>query len=277
MLRVIWSLIFHEKVCTLNGKKELNMATDGDIEASINEIMSFVSQKAPTLAPAIFLKHQVPSSVADLCSTAQQRALLESKWSQRNSVGVVFVTAVDYKRKMIFLNEIRAVNSELDAKLGSLESMMKMFVEGGEEEVSVTTARFLEANGYSGEKKTEKYIIQQVYNAAYAAKVLLSNAPMRLAINLKKKKQIYSLPLTEDIDALKVIESITLSEFGNEKKATFGKRKLATEDSEDDSGKEEEDDDDDDDDNSNHHDKLRATAKSGNGKKRRKKKRGGGK
>ena len=243
------------------------MASERDIETSVNEMLGFIAEKSPNLGPAIFVQ-LAPTSVADLCSTAQQRALLMNKWSQRNATGVVFMTTVDYKQKMIYLKEIRATTSELDAKLGSLESIMKMCVEGGDEEVKVTTAHFLEANGYGGEKKTEKYILQQVYNAAYAVKVLLSNAPMRMAINQKKKKQLYTLPLAADVDVLEVIESITLSESGNGKKARSGKRKLETNNSD------ESNEGSDDDNNENDNDDSVAE-KSGAGKKRRKKKRGG--
>ena len=245
------------------------MASERDIETSVNEMLGFIAEKSPNLGPAIFVQ-LAPTSVADLCSTAQQRALLMNKWSQRNATGVVFMTTVDYKQKMIYLKEIRATTSELDAKLGSLESIMKMCVEGGDEEVKVTTAHFLEANGYGGEKKTEKYILQQVYNAAYAVKVLLSNAPMRMAINQKKKKQLYTLPLAADVDVLEVIESITLSESDNGKTARIGKRKLETNNSDESN----EDSDDDNNDNDNDNDDSVAE-KSGAGKKRRKKKRGG--
>lgn len=246
------------------------MASERDIETSVNEMLGFIAEKSPNLGPAIFVQ-LAPTSVADLCSTAQQRALLMNKWSQRNATGVVFMTTVDYKQKMIYLKEIRATTSELDAKLGSLESIMKMCVEGGDEEVKVTTAHFLEANGYGGEKKTEKYILQQVYNAAYAVKVLLSNAPMRMAINQKKKKQLYTLPLAADVNVLEVIESITLSneESGSGETARSGKRKVKTNNSD------ESNEDSDDDNNEIDNDDSVVAEKSGAGKKRRKKKRGG--
>lgn len=235
------------------------MASESDIESSVKEMLEYVSQKAPNLGPAIFVKHQIPAKVADLCSNAKQRALLESKWSQRDASSVVFVTEVDYRQKTIFLKEIRTATNDLDAKLGSLEAMMKMCVEGGEEEVNVTTSRFLEVNGYTGEKKTEKYILQQVYNAAYAVKVLLSNAPIRVAIDSKKRKQILTLPLADDVDVLEVIESITHSGTGKAvSKMATSKRKLETDDSDESIDSSDEED-------------QKAD------KKRRKKKRGGGK
>lgn len=234
------------------------MASDGDIEGAVNEMLAYVSEKAPNLGPAIFLKHQIPSKVTDLCSNAKQRALLESKWSQRDASSVVFVTEVDYRQKTIFLKEIRTATNDLDAKLGSLEAIMKMCVEGGEEEVTVTTSRFLEVNGYSGENKTDKYILQHVYNVAYAVKVLLSNAPIRVAINFKKRKQILSLPLADDVDVLEVIESITHSGVAKAASKQDTKRKLEADDSDDSSDSEDD-------------------GERDAGKKRRKKKRGSGK
>jgi hypothetical protein len=187
------------------------MASDGDIEASVAEMVKFIAEKAPMLSPAIFVKLQKPEKVADLVSTAQQVATLESKWSGRNNTGVIFVTEVDYRQKTVFIKEIRASASELDVKLSNLEAMMEMFVQGSEEEVAVMTARFLEVNGYDKKNKKEsdnKYIMHAVYNAAYAVKVILSNTPMKTQL-FRTKKETFALPLAEEVDALAVIEAIT--------------------------------------------------------------------
>jgi hypothetical protein len=241
------------------------MASDGDIEASVAEMVEFIAEKAPMLSPAIFVKLQKPEKVADLVSTAQQVAALESKWSGRNNTGVIFVTEVDYRQKTVFIKEIRASASELDVKLSNLEAMMEMFVQGSEEEVAVMTARFLEVNGYDKKDKKEsdnKYIMHAVYNAAYAVKVILSNTPMKTQL-FRTKKDTFALPLTEDVDALAVIEAITTKTGKGKDAAAASKSKRKAEAA---AGS---DSDSDSDSNGDTEDQSQ--------KKRRKKKRGGGK
>ena len=159
-----------------------------------------MQEKCPVLRPAIFLRGKVPKYPADLCEDEGQRKLISEKWHQSKGC-VVFQTEIDYKNKRLCVCEMRT-SSELDAKLGSLDAMLTMLVQGKEEELSVATARFLEVNGHTGEKRGDKHLLQEVVNMSYSIKVLLSNTPTRTVLKANKKEgtAFHTLPLSSEVD-----------------------------------------------------------------------------
>ena len=194
------------------------MASDGDIGASLGEMLAYVQEKCPVLRPAIFLRGKVPKYPADLCEDEGQRKLISEKWHQSKGC-VVVQTEIDYKNKRLCVCEMRT-SSELDAKLGSLDAMLTMLVQGKEEELSVATARFLEVNGHTGEKRGDKHLLQEVVNMSYSIKVLLSNTPTRTVLKANKKEgtAFHTLPLSSEVDVVRALDFITVKDKGKSNK-----------------------------------------------------------
>jgi hypothetical protein len=156
-----------------------------------------------------------PVGLHDLCSTDAHLDQVR-KWvsNQQNKSGssssssgaYAFVTDIDFSQRTIRISKIRAV-SELDATLVSLEKMMRLLVLGGEDELNVAMTRFLQANGYTGNLAEERHVINEVYNLAYAIKILMSNTP-----GMKVTLAGQSLPLDENASMSKLLSQVVVEQ-----------------------------------------------------------------
>lgn len=208
------------------------MMQDSDIEASVSEMLAFVEEKAPILRPAIFLRSKVPKSPLDLVRDGENQKKLSEKWLH-DGRSVLFKTEVDYKNKRVCLSEIRYA-LEIDAKLGNLEAMMKLLVEGTVEELAVATTRFLEVNGYTEENKSNNHLLYAVCNVSYAIKVLLSNAPMKTVLKANKKEgtPFHNLPLAAGVDIVRALDFVTVCDKEEKKRSTEDSDDSSRDDSE---------------------------------------------
>ena len=204
-------------------KMTTNMTvTSATLSSTINEMVTALKTKCPRLAPSIFLTGFTPVGLNDLCSTDahldqvrkwvsnQQNRSDASSSSSSSSGAYAFVTDIDFPQRTIRISKIRAV-SELDATLVSLEKMMRLLVLGGEDELNVAMTRFLQANGYTGNLAEERHIINEVYNLAYAIKVLMSNTP-----GMKVTLAGQSLPLEESASMSKLLSQVVVEQEQDE-------------------------------------------------------------
>ena len=244
----------------------MNIVTASTVETSLETLLQAIASMAPKLAPAIFLTSCTPRSLEDLCATetqverlkkwrASQSASSSSSSSSSSSLSsssqCAFATDVNFVQRTIRITKIIPV-SDLDATLISLEKTMRMMIMGGEDELNVAITRFLQANGYTGNIAEERHIFNEVYNAAYAAKVLLSNTPC-----MKVTLEGYVVPLEDNVPIGRLLSNV-----------------LAHTRDEDDE-EEEDGGDEDEDDYSSSKGKASADLKEGGGEKKRKRKRGG--
>ena len=67
--------------------------------------------------------------------------------------------------------------NDIDAKLYSVEAVMRLLTVGEESELVILTNRFLELNNYSGDISTERHIFYNAYHLAYTIKIAIRNIP----------------------------------------------------------------------------------------------------
>ena len=126
-----------------------------DAETTIKDLMSHLKTLAPKLRPQLlpsqFSNYAV--SILDACSNDSQRAAMVSYLASHgmDEEGIVLRTKVDYNQRKVWVCSIRRISNPLDARLQSLEQMMKAFVTGNKDELAVLNKRFLQVNKLNGD------------------------------------------------------------------------------------------------------------------------------
>lgn len=168
-----------------------------DIESSVKDLISSLEAKCPNLSPALFLTHLTPKTLDQLCSTPLQKEEAKSWLSTCDESSHLFVNKIDYSQRTVKIVKINSV-SELDAQLGSLETIMRLMIVGEETELMVAITRFLEVNGYKGDIPEERHIFNECYNIASAVKVLLRYDFLHKSFIYygKKRYQLFAISLS---------------------------------------------------------------------------------
>mmetsp|Transcript_27724 Transcript_27724/g.27948 ORF Transcript_27724/g.27948 Transcript_27724/m.27948 type:complete len:225 (-) Transcript_27724:334-1008(-) len=167
------------------------------IQGPLNELIDILKAKAPHLAPAIFPTQYRINSIFDIISF---RGMFNSMkdWidsQDKDDKKMIMCTSIDYESRSIVISHIMFVDP-FDAKLASVEKVMKALILGREDEISILVQRFLKLNNYKCNIEDGRAIFQEVYHVAYAIKVIISNIP-----GMKLQLGDYPLPLTNITDS----------------------------------------------------------------------------
>ncbi len=151
------------------------------VESSLDGMLQSLKTLCPAFMPCILPHNTVNIDTILGLSTKQlsQWKKLETKYKDSsNNVGthLMFhhdVNAIDHA---INITSIQYVN-DMDAKLYSVETIMRLLTVGEESELVILTNRFLELNNYSGDISTERHIFYNAYHLAYTIKIAIRNIP----------------------------------------------------------------------------------------------------
>ena len=123
------------------------------LTSTLRDLVEILKKKAPILRPSIFPSQFSPRSVMDLCACDEQvytaRSFLRDHGIDES---VALLTDVDVINKKVLVTGVSQSNP-LDIQLCSLEYLMRVFVMGTKNELSVLNSRFLEANGYTNREE----------------------------------------------------------------------------------------------------------------------------
>ena len=206
-----------------------------DIEACVKDLMAQLKSLAPKLRPQIFPSQfsHYAQSILKACRNENQRAAIVSFLASHDmdDESILFHTDIDLKNRKVVIQRLLKPSNPIDARIQSLEQLMKAFVTGSKEEMIVLNKRFLDANRldgdshntlvsrfisskcqlfpsfYSFEFLCPVYIdlkaLQEVCTLAYTAKVFLSNMGMSIFLGDKLK-----LPFSEEDDENVIQEAL---------------------------------------------------------------------
>ena len=190
------------------------------IDQSISELQALLALRCPVLAPAVFPSQYCPKDLQDLCSTQEQRDIV-TKWAAKKgaatTTSVRFMTDIRQEQGVVAIKGIHIVKNNIEGLLGNLEGVMNMLAQASKKEVGITCYAFSEAN--SGATDADDSELQhrsfvEAYNIAYAIKVLLSNMPIALKLQVPKggksssSGKTLSLPFEADVDVVAVLDSM---------------------------------------------------------------------
>jgi len=201
--------------------------SEESIDQSIGELVQLLAQRCPVLAPAVFPSQYCPRDLQDLCSTQEQREKV-LKWAAKkgastSSTSIRFVTDVRQDTDgIVAIKGIHIAKNEIEALLGNLEGVMNMLAQSSTKEVGITQAAFTAANSAATDADDEAIqhrSFVEAYNVAYAIKVLLSNMPTALKLQLpvstkgksgsaKGGSSLLSLPFEEGVDVVSALDSM---------------------------------------------------------------------
>lgn len=151
------------------------------VESSLEGMLESLKALCPAFMPCLLPHNGVDIDVVLGLSTRQlsRWKKLETKYKDSsNNVGthLMFhhnVNAIDHT---INITSMQYIN-DIDAKLYSVEAVMRLLTVGEESELVILTNRFLELNNYSGDISTERHIFYNAYHLAYTIKIAIRNIP----------------------------------------------------------------------------------------------------
>lgn len=143
-----------------------------NINTSLEELISALHEKCPKFQPAVFpfsFRQNNLSIMSNHCIKHYEKIKRDSD----SCNDVAFVVNFDIMGQQIRILNIAIVN-ENDALLNNLELMMKKLLIAEDAELNILCQRFVELNGLEEmSMAASKIFVSEVYNIAYAIKVLI--------------------------------------------------------------------------------------------------------
>jgi len=151
------------------------------VESSLEGMFQSLKTLCPAFLPCILPQNTI--SIEEILGLSTKQILqwkkVEGKYKEStNNTGtqVMYQHNINAMDHTINITSIQYVN-DIDAKLYSVETIMRLLTVGVESELVILTSRFLELNNYSGDISAERHIFYNAYHLAYAIKIAIRNIP----------------------------------------------------------------------------------------------------
>ena len=145
-----------------------------EVDQSIESLCGLLTLKAPKICPTVFPSQFPLRKLHEFCVNDAQHESVKRYFDSKscNSDSMILCTKIDYPKRSVKIYLMKSLQP-LDQKLVSLENIMSLLVQGSQDEINVAVNRFSEVNKWSGDFANNSRLFQEVYNAAYAIKILL--------------------------------------------------------------------------------------------------------
>ena len=152
-----------------------------EVDGYVTEMLKYLYQKCPYLAPNIFPSFMSISSLQDIFQDPLHQQQLQ-EWLSHSSSTMEYAisSSIDYHHRTVNIDKIHPC-PEIEHRLRNLEETMLLLMNGSREEIHIATQYFLEMNKYEWTQLHELErirLFQEIYNVAYAVKVAIRYFPV---------------------------------------------------------------------------------------------------